>query len=51
MSEHCKFDHFFGHFVTFENWLFFGVDPLSEAAAVYRKCSTDGAQKWVLPRA
>ena len=28
MSEHWQSDHFFGHFITFENWLFYGLDPL-----------------------
>jgi hypothetical protein len=28
VSEHWQSDHFWGHFITFENWPFYGLDPL-----------------------
>ena len=28
MSEYCKSDHFFDHCSTFQNWPYYGLDPL-----------------------
>ena len=30
MSKYCKFDHFFGHCTTFQNWPNSGLDPLPQ---------------------